>query len=206
MVPLPTQVPPAPFAQADLQRLYTEITRDYPYSQFQLLPGGAGATIMNTPGDLVLVQPGLVQVQAVIDLTPEGVREKATTILTRVFDRMRLQHFINCGIKIVCHATTPGDDAKAFVSERLMRGAEQADELGPDFFCGGVKFRRIREGCEENLLIEPFVHDNKLIFTDYDIGRTPTVQPFSDVGEVSGWIDEAVDFVRGPMKDLLERE
>lgn len=208
IVPQPTQVPPVPFRAEDLQRLYADVIRDYPFQQFSFLPGGAGAQLLNVPGDAVVIQPGLVQVQTPVELTPERVREKVVTILRRAFERLTIERFLQCGIKVVAHVPAPGanPDAKVFVSERLMRGAEQAEDLGAGFFGGGVKFRRLAQETrtEENLLVEPFIADNAFVFIDYDIGRGATQQPFADVDAVEGWLDEAFNFVRGPTIALLE--
>jgi hypothetical protein len=208
LVPQPRQVPPAPFRREDLQRLFVDITREHNYQHFAFLPADAGAQLENSPDERIVVQPGLIQIQDRIDLTPEQAREKCAWIARKIAERLDIEAFLQCGIKVVCHVAAPGAnaDAKTFVSERLMRGAEQAAELGTGFFGGGVKFRRIDEaqGREENLLIEPFIRDTKFVFIDYDVGRAATGQPFGDLDDVATWVDEAFAFVRGPTMTLLE--
>lgn len=208
IVPQPTQMPPEPFEQEDLQRVFLDITRDYPYQQFGLAPGGGAAQLLNDPGDVVAIQPDLIQVTTRVDLSAEAVREKAATILKKVTSRLEIQAFLQCMIKIVAHVPVPEAQAsaKAFVSERLMSGPDRVTELGAGFFCGGVKFRRIDEAGlrEETLLIEPFVRDDNFIFISYDIGRAAPQEGFRTTDPVSGWVDDAFSFVRGETMRVLD--
>jgi hypothetical protein len=204
VVPQPRQVPPAPFRNEDLQRVFTEVGRDYPYQQFSFLPGEGGAQLANSPEDVVLIQPGLLQVRTPV-MTPEQARQKVVTIMEAVAKRLELREFLACGIKVVSHVPAPGGqpDAKAFVTQQLMKPGEQAEDLGPGFFGGGIKYRRFDEAeglMEEVLLIEPFVGDNAYLFIDYDVQRRA---PFRGLDELSGWIDDAFEFVRGPTMTIL---
>jgi hypothetical protein len=93
-------------------------------------------------------------------------------------------------------------DAKAFVADRLMReGQAITQELGPTFFGSGVRFMSNDHTRQEILNLEPLLADNSLLFVDYDVQRG---MQFSGVELVSGWIDDAFDFVRGPAMRVLE--
>jgi hypothetical protein len=203
LVPQPKQIPPAPFVAEDLQRAYFDVSKEHHYQQFQFLPGEAGAQFMNAPEDGIVVQPGLIQLRTPVETTPEVARERFVAILRVLAKRLALATFLQAGIKVVAHVAVDGS-AKHFIGERLMRSPDHIAELGPNFFAGGVKFRSIQpeNGLEENLLLEPFVHDDKFVFVDYDVQR-----PFPyEVGQVGGWLDEAFAFVRGPAMRLLEAE
>lgn len=203
LVPQPRQVPPAPFDKEDLQRVFFDVNRVHSYSQFAFLPGESGAQLTNSLEDRVLVTPGLVQLVLPVPMTGERARQTAVDVFKAVCERLKLDQFIQAGIKIVAHFSAPGEhpDARAFVSERLMAGSERVAELGPDFFGGGVKYRRIAGEREDNLLIEPWVADNQFIWVDYDVQR---MGPFAGLDGVSEWIDDAFEFVRGPAKAILE--
>jgi hypothetical protein len=97
LVPQLTQVPAPPFEREALQKVFFEVSRDFPYSQFGLLPGDQGAQLLNPPHDRVLLQPALLQVQSPIgsgpnDVTAERAREKATTVLSTAAERLEVRH------------------------------------------------------------------------------------------------------------------
>lgn len=204
LVPQPTQLPPAPFGREALQRAFFDVTQHHSYQQFAFTPGDTGAEFANSPADGVTIQPQLLQVRCEVDLTAERAREKVVDVVTAVSRRLSIESFLQLGIKVIAHVPAPGEapSARAFVGDQLMRGTDHADELGPQFFAGGVKFRSIEgDGLHERvLLIEPFVGDDSYIFIDYDVQlRTPaTVKGLGDA------IDEAVGFVRGPTMRVLE--
>lgn len=202
LVPQPRQIPPAPFSPDQLQRLFTEVGRSYRYQQFSFLPGDGGAQMSNGPEDALMVQPPLVQLRALVTLTPEASRETSMTILRSAAAELELDQFLQAGIKVIAHVPAPGDtDAKAFVEEQLMRAGGRAKLLGQDFFAGGVKFRALGESSEANLLIEPLVADPQFIFVDYDVQHH---EPFGDLDRLAGWLDEAFSFVRDETMGLLE--
>jgi hypothetical protein len=203
LVPQPSQPQPAPIDRDVVQRIFTDIGRDYPYQQMAFTPDG-GAQFMTSLEDLALVQPMLLQVRTPI-MAAAGAREKAERILRVMAERLAIRDFLVFGFKIVAHVALEGPrpDARAFVSERLLRMGEQADELGPGFFGAGIKYRRIDEqnGREDVLLIEPFVGNNEFLFIDYDVQRRA---PFHGVENLSGWIDDGFTFVRDRTMAILE--
>lgn len=204
VVPAPTELPPAPFAAEDLQRIYLDVSRTVPYSQFGFLPADQGAQFLNPPSDRVMVQPGLVQIHTPVDSTAERAREKALTVLRVATDRLKLSQFLQGGIKVIAHVAAPPTGAKAFVADRLMGSqSDRLNELGPDFFGGGVKFRAITDNRarEDVLLIEPYVADDTFIWLDYDVKRH---QPFTTLDQLGGWIDDAFDFVRRNTMTILK--
>ncbi|MFL5782446.1 MAG: hypothetical protein ACJ760_14110 [Thermoleophilaceae bacterium] len=204
VVPQPRQVPPPPLVREDLHRLFSEVTRDHAYAQFSFLPGDQGAQFANSGEDAVIVQPGLARVQTPV-MTREAAGNKATSILQATAKRLQFDTFIAGGIKVIATVPAPGakPDAKGFVTEQLIRGGDQAQDLGPNFFGGGVKYRSIDQvtGIEEVLLIEPFVNDNTLLFVDYDVQRN---FPFKGLDELADWIEAAFSFVAGPTMGILE--
>jgi hypothetical protein len=206
LVPQPRQTQPGSFTKEELQRVFVDVTRSYAYAQFAFLPIDGGAQLLNSPDDRVLIQPMLFQVVTEVDLTAERARQKASDVLSTISGRLGVDGFFQTGIKVVARVLAPGQnpDARAFVSDQLM-GTGRAEELGPTFFGGGVKYRSFKEaeGCEENLLIEPLVADteNKHLWVDYDVQRHRPVQGLETVAE---WIDEAFEFIRGPTMALLE--
>lgn len=205
LIPQPSAVPPAPYPMEELEQVVFEITQDYPFQQFEFLPGEIGLQLTNTPSDVVVVQPGLHQVQTPVELTPERAREKAATIIDRISKRLKTADYLAYGVKVVAHIPLPGadPDGKRFVSEKLMHAEELARVLGPDFFGGGVKYHSISDDAEleEVLLLEPFVADNSLVFVDFNVHHQ---RRFSGLDQLGTWIDNCFSFVSGPAMRILE--
>src|SRR5437867_667943 len=178
VVPQLTQIPPKPFPQETLQRVFLDLTHEHAYQQFGFLPDG-GAQLVADPDDTVLIQPMLIQVRTPVSMTKELASEKVVSILRAIAKRLELQAFVNGGTKVIVHAAIPPpQDARDFVATRLMRADEQLAELGPNYFAGGAKYRSIVDGRrEDNLLVEPFIRDTSFLFIDYDIQRA---EPFTD--------------------------
>jgi hypothetical protein len=210
--PQPRQMPPAPLAQSDLQFIFAEVIRTYPYQNFGFTPDARGAIFQNGPDDSVELRPAQLQIQAKLDgpepLGAESAQRKVMTILKSACTRLEMEIFLQCGIQLVALAAVPGEapDAKAFVSETLMRDVEQASVLGPRYFGGGIRFRSLKEDetGEDSIAIEPFLQDNAFVFLDHQKGRLALHEPIS-LDRVSGWISDAFEFMAGPTMNLLSR-
>ncbi len=203
LAPQPKQIPPAPFDKEELQRVFVEVNRITSYTQFSFLPGDSGAQLLNSAEDRVLITPGLIQLFALVSLTAERTRETAVQVLEAICTRLKVDTFLQCGLKVIAHVPAPGErpDARAFISEHFLRGAPSEKDLGPDFFAGGVKYRSFTQTEDQNLLIEPLAADNQFVYIDYDVQR---VQPVGGLDAVSEWIGDAFGFVSGPTMGILE--
>jgi hypothetical protein len=205
-------MPPAPLDQNELQLIFQEVRRSYTYQAFAFTPDERGAIFNNTPDDSVELRPAQIQIHAKLDgpepLTASGAQRKVTTILKAACARLQMESFLQCGIQIVALVPVPGDlpDAKEFVSDSLMGGADQAKVLGRGYFGGGIRFRRIEEdqSGEDSLAIEPFLQNNALLYVDYQRVRGAVEHPIF-LDQVSSWIDDAFEFVSGPTMNLLEQ-
>ena len=210
VVPQPREIPPPPFATEDLQRIFSETIRFYPYQSFEFVFNNRGAQFTNGPEDAVEIRPALFQVQAKMDgpdvLTTDAANDKVHKILKIASERLKIDTFFQCVIQVVAFVSAPGDDSKVFVAERLMHDPEQAQaaELGPDYFGGGVRFRRLRsDGTGEDALsIEPFVGDFSQVWLDHQITRGGQL---IKLDQVHSWVGDAFDFVAGPVMQLLSR-
>jgi hypothetical protein len=210
--PQPRQMPPAPLDQSDLQFIFSEVIRTYPYQTFGFTPDARGAIFQNAPDDSVELRPAQLQIQAKLDgpepLGAESAERKVMAILKSACSRLEMEIFLQCGIQIVALAAVPGEspDAKAFVSETLMRDVEQASVLGPRYFGGGIRFRSLKEDetGEDSITIEPYLQDNTLVFLDHQKTRVAVQGPIG-LDQVSGWISDAFEFLSGPTMNLLTR-
>ncbi len=210
LVPQPRQMPPAPFDKDELQRIFAEVIRHYPYQAFGFTTNGRGAQFQNGPEDQVELRPAAFQIEAKMDgpdvLTGPMAAEKAAKIFKIAAERLKVEAFLHCAIKIVASVDAPDEDAKKFAAEQLLHDTEQAAELGPDYFAGGVRFRRLVEPQqgEDNLAVEPDINDNSLIYIDFQMMRVATTAPIP-LDQMSTWISDAFDFLSGPTMRLLSR-
>lgn len=204
------QMPPAPLDQNDLQWIFSEVRRSYPYQSFAFTPDQRGAIFQNGPEDSVEIRPAQVQLAIKLDgpelLIAEMAERKAMTVLKAICNRLEMESFVQCAIKVVALAAVPGDnpDAKEFVTATLMRDVEHPNVLGHGYFGGGIRFRKLKEdgSGEDSIAIEPFLKDNAMIYLDYDKGRMAVNEPIR-LEQVSSWISEAFEFLHGPTMNLL---
>lgn len=142
------------------RRVFFEVSREYPYSQFGLLSGEQGAQFLNPPIDRVLLQPQLLQVQSPIgsggptDTTAERSREKAVSVLRTAAERLAIRHFLNCGIKVQAQVPAPEGGAREYVATNLFHQADRVDLLGNGFF-GGGRCAMSRRGRGDRAAVEP---------------------------------------------------
>jgi hypothetical protein len=208
LVPQPRQMPPPGFDKDELQRIFSDVIRHHSYQSFEFIFDGRGAQFSNGENDLVELRPALLRVQAKMDglevLPAPSAAEKAERIFKIASERLQLERFLQCAIQVVAFIDAPSGDAQAFVAEHLLKDGEQAKVLGPEFFGGGVRFRRLRplEGGEDSLSIEPSVHDNSLVFLEYQVNRSATASPLT-LPETAAWTSDALDFLAGPTIQLL---
>lgn len=212
LVPQPRQMPLPPFDTGDLQRIFADVGHKYPYETFEYIFDRRGAQFSNGPEDLVELRPAVLRIQARMDatelLTAGMAQDKASWILKTAADRLKITAFLQCAVQVIASVSAPNDDAKRFVAEQLMRDIDQAAELGPDYFGGGVRFRRIRSDGpgEDNLTVEPDVADSSLVYLDHQRSRIAMgpVEPFG-FDQLSSWVGEAFEFLSGPTMQLLSR-
>jgi hypothetical protein len=205
-------MPPAPLDQSDLQFIFAEIIRTYPYQNFSFTPDARGAIFQNDPNDSVELRPAQLQIQAKLDgpepLGAESAERKVMAILKSACTRLEMEIFLQCTIQLVSLAAVPGEnpDAKAFVSKTLMRDIEQASVLGPRYFGGGIRFRSLKDdnSGEDSIAIEPYLQDNALLFLDHQKERL-ALHEVMGLDHVSGLISDAFEFMSGPTMNLLTR-
>jgi hypothetical protein len=207
--PQPRQMPPPPFDHDALSAIFAELIQTDSYQGFTFTPDGRGAQFNNGQDDTVELRPMMFSIQAKMNgpdvLTMETAEAKAIRIFSLAAEKLDVPAFMQCGIQIVAETDAPGDNARTFVADALMRGGQQATILGDGFFGGAVRFRDLREPGnpdEDDLSIEPDIHNDRLIFIDYKSGRTAISGPI-DLEQVSTLISEAFAFLAGPTMQLL---
>jgi hypothetical protein len=214
LIPQPRKMPLPPFDGDDLQRVFSDVSRNYAYEALEFIYDRRGAKFSNGEDDFVELRPALLQLVARMDgpdvLTTELAEKKAVRVLRAATERLKIPGFLQCSIQAAAVVEVPGSDpdAKKFVAERLMGGADHPDELGHGFFGGGVRYRRLREegDGEDTLYVEPFLQENSLLFLNHQVVRVAGEQAISnDLDQVGTLIEEAFEFLSGPTMRLLEK-
>lgn len=209
LVPQPRQMPPPGFDKGELQRIFSDVIRQHPYQAFEFIFDGRGAQFSNGEDDVVELRPALFQIQMQMGgpevLPVASAVEKFERIFKIASERLQVEGFLQCAVQIVANIDAPGGDAQSFVADHLLKDGEQAAVLGPEFFGGGVRFRRIRpnEG-EDNLSIEPNIQDDSLVFLEYQINHRAIHAPLALADAVT-WTNDGFELLTGPTIELLSR-
>ena len=129
-----------PVTTEQINKIWSEVAPGR-YAQLQLAPDGAAAQFLGPTLDTgMTIQHPLIQVRDAIKLTPEKTAEELQQLLKAVARHLGLTQVFNLGIKLVCHASVPNNDAKGFILNHVLSepGANM-DELRPpggDIFAG----------------------------------------------------------------------
>lgn len=153
-----------------INRIWMQLSRRMGYRQ--LVQGGEGGAQFLTSGDdAFLIQPPLLQFRSSVTLTWDKAAEDAEVCLKTAAEHLGANQFASLGIKHVLHATAPDNDARAYVQNRLLRGANDglAKLVGAGSGWVGVKYGiEVTDGVRRTLVIEPLVTDPKMVFVDLD--------------------------------------
>jgi hypothetical protein len=212
LVPQPREVPLPPFDGDDLQRIFSDVSRDYSYQSFEFIFDRRGAKFSNGEDDFVELRPAVFQIVAKMDgpdvLTADLAKMKIIKILRKATNQLKVPGYLRCSVQAVAVVGVPGanPDAKGFVADKLMAGGSHLDELGEGYFAGAVRYRHIEEDLtgEDTLYVEPFLQDNSQMFLNHQIARVGGEEPISDLDQVGTWVEEAFEFLSGPAMRLLE--
>jgi hypothetical protein len=155
-----------------ISRIWTEIGPKYGYRALEQTPDGSAARLKGiSDEDSVVIQPPILQVREVIQLTTDLSAEKAQDILKVIARLLGVSEFFNMGIRLIYHAPVPSSDGRDFVLHRVIRKNESelgALQTGGPFWAG-VKYVSNFGSGQYTLLIEPLLRDEKFLFLDLDM-------------------------------------
>jgi hypothetical protein len=164
LAPQVLRMPLPPLDHDALQAVFSAVVKKYPYQALSFTPDDRGAIFQNNPEDAIEFRPAQFQMQVKLDgpepLVAAGAAQKVKSILEIAATHLHIDNFLQAAVQIIAFAPLGGNepDAKAYVADHLMHGADQAAPLGEDYFAGGVRFRKIQEdnAGEESLSVEPY--------------------------------------------------
>jgi hypothetical protein len=161
---------PGPVDIDKINRIWMQLSKRMGYRQL-VQTGEGGAQFVTGGTDAFIIQPPLLQFRSSAALGFANAAEDAQTCLRIAAEQLGATQFANLGIKHVLHATTPENDAAAFVQHQLVGGSHDAlDQLsrGGDGWTGVKYFTRAADESTYTLVIEPLVADPKFLFVDLD--------------------------------------
>lgn len=182
-----------------LNRIWAEIGPSHGYRQLQLSPDGTNAKFLGTtPQHSVTIQPPLIQIADVIELTPAQSIERVETILKSTERNLGISQFFNLGIRHVYHAPMADNDARGFVMSRILHSApsdiEELEAGGQ--ITAGVKYYVLTPAVNYTLTIEPLLSDPAQLIIDLDAqfpGPTTLDSVRSRAQDADSYLTQSVD-------------
>jgi len=197
------QLPGGPSITPDIiNRIWSQVQKEYPYQSLQFEPSGKGAVFLSGPEDLVLIQPPLLQVRSPVEaMGVTAVAEKVQFVLSQIVHQVPSPPGLNLGVKLVYHAPAPGNDAVSFARTELVKGEDDLQTLaGGTNFLASIKVVMLGIDVNRTLLVEPLVADPTNMYLDLDSQYPGVVDP----NQIRDRISQADDFMAHQVKAFLE--
>jgi hypothetical protein len=186
-----------------INRIWMQLSRRMGYRQ--LIQGGeGGAQFVTDPENAFLIQPPLLQFRSPVTMGYKNAAEDAEVCLKVAAEHLGAKQFANLGIKHILHVTAPNNDAKSYVQNQLLSGADEGLSalVGP---AGsgwvGVKYGiNPSDNAAMTLVIEPLVADNAFVFVDLDAQHQGEV----DLDRVTDRASDVERFLTETVRPYLE--
>jgi hypothetical protein len=198
------QAPGATVTRDIINRIWTDVVKDYPYQALQLNPvGSGGAFVGGGPEDVVLIQPPLVQIRDLVQVQGmRGSAEKIEAIFKIVTHHIGSSSPVNLGIKLVYHAPAPGGDAVSFILSEMMAGHDDVQQLAGGMALQGMARYLLKgDSLTYTLSLEPLQSDPSIIFIDLDVQYAGAV----DTSHIKDKVLTADEFMTKQVRGFLER-
>lgn len=169
----PGGVPGGPTITAEkLNKIWSEVAPRFGYTQLQISPDGSAAQFLGaTPDTGIAIQPPLIQIRDLIQLTPDQSAENAETVVKTISRLLGTNQFFNLGVRLIYHAPLDSKDAKSFIQTKVLAGGGASyDELG----LGGDQWSGVKHVITHpagiyTLTLEPLQADEgKSLYIDVD--------------------------------------
>lgn len=198
------QAPDTRISRDTINRIWTDVVKDYPYQGLQLNPTGSGGAFVGSgPDEVVLIQPPLVQIRDLVSV--QGVAssaEKIQSIFRSVAHHVGASSPANLGIKLVYHAPSPGADAVSFILSEMMAGHDDVQQLAGGMTVEGIaRYLLKSSGLTYTLSLEPLQSDKSMIFIDLDAQYEGAL----DTAQIRDKVMSANEFVTKQVCGFLDR-
>jgi hypothetical protein len=203
------QPPGAP--KETINRIWSDVVKDYPYQSLQFEASGNGGAFVGEggPEDVVIIQPPLIQVRALLKTSAQDVPQDVPSVANKIASIIKttLHHLggpppLNLGVKIIYHAPAPGQVAAEFLRTEMIKGDEDLRALaGSVDYEASLKVLLKGTDTTYTLLIEPFQADPTYLFIDLDAQFPGAV----DVGRIEENVLSVDNFVTKQVRNFLDR-
>jgi hypothetical protein len=189
--------PPIALQNANLNRLYADITERFPYQNLQHLPDGIR---MGNQENDCFVQQNRIQINENV-VHFQASKEKVMEIFKIAKEWLGIQQFLTFGVKLTAFLPFDGPgEAVQFIEGKMLAVSDsQWDLLGAGRRGTGLRVVLHQAGIHE-LKIEPFFNDPSQIYIELDVQHP---EPFTDLCGVEGKMDATYQFIFGPLKQFL---
>lgn len=193
----------APVTRDSINRIWSDVVKDYPYQSLQFEPAGAGAAFVGTgPDEAVVIQPPLVQVRDPISLSVRQSAEKAAFVFGSVVHHIGGAPPSNLGVKLIYHAPAPNRGSVEFLLSEMVGGHDDVQHLaGTMEYQASVKYVLKSAEVSYTLWLEPLYSNLEFIFIDLD-AQFPGV---ADVTQVAERVTAVATFMSTRVKTFLDR-
>jgi hypothetical protein len=198
------QTPGATITHDVINRIWSEVVKNYPYQALQFQPNGTGGAFVGAgPEDAVIIQPPLVQVRDLVGAQGvHGSADKVGSVLGTVMHHLSGTSPLNLGIKLVYNAPAPARDAVAFLLSEMLAGHDDVQQLaGGMEYQSQVKYVLKGDGYTYALDLEPLQADPTYLYIDLDTQYLGAVDP----SRIKDKILECHGFVSSRVNNFLDR-
>jgi hypothetical protein len=198
------QTPGTMITRDVINRIWSDVVKDYPYQGLQFQPNSIGGAFVGSgPEDAVIIQPPLIQIRDLVG--SQGVRgsaDKIESVVRTVVRHLSGTSPLNLGVKLVYNAPAPARDAVAFLLSEMLTGHDDLQQLaGGMEYQGHVKYFLKGEDYTYALDLEPLQADPEFIYIDLDVQYPGIV----DASRIRDRILEADTFVSSRVSNFLDR-
>ena len=193
-----------PITSDTINRIWSQVIKEYPYQSLQLEPSGRGGVFIGGPDELVIIQPPLLQMRCRLDSDPTGIRgvaDKVHFVFGQIMHQLPSPPPLNLGVKLIYNTPAPGGDAVAFARTELVKGEDDLRTLaGGTSFVACIKVAMMNPDVNRTLLVEPLIADPTQLFLDLDSQFPGVVNP----AQIREHITGAGDFMTHQVDSFLD--
>ncbi len=195
--------PARQFQPGELNRLYAQVTEQYPYQTLQHLPDGV--RMANPENDCIIQggqipNPGRIQINENDFFHFEAAKQKVLQVFRIVCDELSVQQFLAFGVKLTAFLPTQDRSSAEIIENSALGGFKPLlDELGTGRQGTGLRVVLHNDGVFD-LRIEPFFGDLSNLYIELDLQQP---EPFNNLDSLDARMSRAYKFLNEDIRTML---